>query len=126
LQTRAQQLHLTHIETSCGDMENIPLANNLADVVLLSQSLHHAATPEVAVKECIRILKPGGRFVLLDLWTHEQEWVREKLGDTWLGFNNYQVKRWAKENDCKILHIKKIDNPNQLPLILSVMQKENP
>ena len=70
-----------------GEMEKLPLGNETADVALLSQALHHAAEPARAVAEASRILRPGGRVLVLDLREHDQEWVRERVGDRWLGFN---------------------------------------
>jgi ArsR family transcriptional regulator len=58
------------------------------DVALLSQALHHAADPSAALAEAVRILRPGGRALLLDLRPHDQSWVKDRLGDHWLGFSD--------------------------------------
>ena len=58
------------------------------DVALLSQALHHAADPAVALAEAVRVLRPGGRALLLDLRPHDQSWVKDRLGDHWLGFSD--------------------------------------
>ena len=52
---------------------------------LLSQTLHHAADPARASREAARVLRPGGRVLMLDLRAHGEAWVRDKLGDRWLG-----------------------------------------
>jgi ArsR family transcriptional regulator len=77
-----------------GDMEKLPLANATVDVALLSQALHHAASPPRAVGEAARILRPGGRVLVLDLREHDQEWVRDRVGDRWLGFKDDQVEQF--------------------------------
>ena len=74
-----------------GELERLPIDNATIDVALLSQALHHAADPAAAIGEAARILKPGGRLVILDLRPHDETWVREKLGDQWFGFSDDQL-----------------------------------
>ena len=71
-----------------GEIERIPLPDASVDVALLSQALHHAADPAAALAEAVRILRPGGRALLLDLRPHDQSWVKDRLGDHWLGFSD--------------------------------------
>ena len=75
-----------------GDMEKLPLESASVDVALLSQALHHAANPAAAAAEAARILRPGGRVLVLDLREHDQEWVRDRVGDRWLGFSEAQLE----------------------------------
>ncbi|MGE0043305.1 MAG: ArsR/SmtB family transcription factor [Vicinamibacterales bacterium] len=74
-----------------GELEKLPLADGSMDLVLLSQALHHAADPSRALAEAVRVLRPGGRVLVLDLRAHDQAWVREQLGDRWLGFSDDQL-----------------------------------
>jgi len=74
-----------------GDLERLPIADRAVDVALLSQALHHAADPARALAEAVRILAPGGRLLVLDLRRHEQQWVRDRLGDRWLGFDDDEL-----------------------------------
>ena len=75
-----------------GELEKLPIDSEVMDVALLSQALHHAADPAAAVAEAARILKPGGRLLILDLRPHHETWVREKLGDQWFGFSDEQLE----------------------------------
>ena len=77
-----------------GEMEKLPLGNETVDVALLSQALHHAAEPARAVEEASRVLRPGGRVLVLDLREHDQEWVRERVGDRWLGFSPRDLEQF--------------------------------
>src|SRR4029079_8010509 len=61
-----------------GELEHVPIETGSMDVALLSQALHHAAEPTEALSEAWRILKPGGRLLILDLRSHDETWVREK------------------------------------------------
>jgi ArsR family transcriptional regulator len=89
--TRARALaarrKVTNIAWKRGELERVPLKDESADVVLLSQALHHAADPPRALAEAFRVLRRGGRLLVLDLREHDQPWVKRKLGDIWLGFS---------------------------------------
>ena len=74
-------------------MEKLPIEDASVDVALLSQALHHAAEPKRALSEAVRILRPGGRLLMLDLREHDQAWVRDRVGDRWLGFKDEDLQR---------------------------------
>jgi ArsR family transcriptional regulator len=76
-----------------GELESVPIDDGSVDLVVLSQALHHAADPAKALAEAARVLVPGGRLVLLDLRQHDEAWVRERLGDRWLGFDDDELQR---------------------------------
>jgi ArsR family transcriptional regulator len=88
----AKRRRVTNVVWKRGEIEKLPLADASVDVALLSQSLHHAADPSRAIAEAVRIVRPGGRVLLLELRRHEEEWVRDRLGDTWLGFDDKDLK----------------------------------
>ncbi len=79
-----------------GELERLPIRDEAVDVALLSQALHHAESPATALAEAARIVVPGGRVLLLDLREHGQAWVRERLGDRWLGFGDQQLASMLK------------------------------
>jgi ArsR family transcriptional regulator len=56
------------------------------DLVVISQSLHHMESPPAVLAEAARLLKPGGKLVVLELMPHDERWVRERLGHRHLGF----------------------------------------
>jgi ArsR family transcriptional regulator len=84
----AQRKRLSNITWKKGELERLPIEDQSVDVALLSQALHHAVDPTRALEEASRILKPGGRLLILDLRSHDETWVREKLGDQWFGFTD--------------------------------------
>ena len=89
----ARRRKLRNIDWKRGDLERLPIADASVDVALLSQALHHAASPERALAEAHRILRPGGRVLVLDLREHGEAWVTAKLGDRWLGFTDEALRR---------------------------------
>lgn len=84
----ADRKKLSNIAWKKGELEKLPIDTGTIDVALLSQALHHASEPAKALEEASRILKPGGRLLILDLRPHDETWVREKLGDQWFGFSD--------------------------------------
>jgi ArsR family transcriptional regulator len=88
----AVRRRVTNVEWKKGDLTRLPLRDASVDVALLSQALHHAPDPERAIAEAVRILRPGGRLVVLDLREHDQAWVRQTLGDQHLGFSANTLK----------------------------------
>jgi SAM-dependent methyltransferase len=90
-QALAARRHVSNVTWKRGELEKLPIADESVDVALFSQALHHAADPARALAEGVRILSPGGRVLVLDLREHDQAWVRERLGDRWLGFSRGQL-----------------------------------
>jgi ArsR family transcriptional regulator len=87
----AKRRKLRNITWKQGELERLPIGDDAIDIALLSQALHHAEHPDRALAEAFRILRPGGRVLVLDLREHEEAWVRSKLGDRWLGFGEGQL-----------------------------------
>lgn len=85
-QNLATQNGLLNLEYRIGDIEAPPIDDACLDLAVLSQALHHAENPQRAVDAAFRILKPGGRLIVLDLLQHHFDEARELYGDRWLGF----------------------------------------
>jgi ArsR family transcriptional regulator len=88
----ARRRGVTNITWKQGEIEKAPVRDSSVDVALLSQALHHAADPERALAEAARIVVPGGKVLVLDLRGHDEAWVRERLGDHWLGFDDTSLR----------------------------------
>jgi ArsR family transcriptional regulator len=89
----ARRRHVSNVVWKRGELDRLPIKDESVDVALLSQALHHALDPARAVCEAARITRPGGRVLILDLRSHEEEWVRAKLGDRRLGFRDEELAR---------------------------------
>jgi ubiquinone/menaquinone biosynthesis C-methylase UbiE len=76
----------------------VPLADKSVDLAILSQALHHAQHPQVAVDEAFRILRPGGQVLILDLNEHAFEKARELYADVWLGFKESALHGFLKKS----------------------------
>ena len=93
----AKKEHLRNLTYVLGNIEKVPLPDRSIDLALLSQALHHAENPRQALAEAFRILKPGGRLLILDLRAHRFEKARELYADRWLGFKENELHDWIEE-----------------------------
>ncbi len=93
----AKKEQLKNVDYVLGDIEKVPLPDRSVDIALLSQALHHAENPKKALSEAFRILKPGGRLLILDLRAHRFEKAREIYADRWLGFKENDLHDWLDE-----------------------------
>ena len=89
----ARRRRVSNVIWKRGELEKLPMRDATVDVAMLSQALHHAQHPARAVAEAARITVPGGRVLVLDLRAHQEDWVRAKLGDRRLGFDDDELKR---------------------------------
>lgn len=93
----AKKNGLTNLTYKLGDIANVPLTESSVDLAILSQALHHAQHPQVAVNEAHRILRPGGQILVLDLNEHTFEKARELYADVWLGFKESALHGFLKK-----------------------------
>jgi ArsR family transcriptional regulator len=87
----ARENGFSNLEYRLGDIEEPPIDPGSVDLVLFSQALHHAARPQRAVEAALRILKPGGRILVLDLASHTYEQAKELYAHVWLGFSGVEL-----------------------------------
>jgi ArsR family transcriptional regulator len=118
---------IVNIEFRQGDMEEVPISNASLDLVFFSQSLHHALHPDRAIQEAARILRPGGRIVVLDLLKHRFEEARELYADEWLGFSEAELEALLTRAGFSAVQISVVDKEPETPqfqALLAVASKE--
>ena len=104
-----------NLEYRLGDIEEPPIANNSVDLAILSQALHHAIHPQQAIGAAHRILKRGGRLVILDLLSHRFERARELYADHWLGFSEVQLHQFLEKNGFRQIEVSVVSREKQSP-----------
>jgi ArsR family transcriptional regulator len=90
---RAEAEGLKNIRFLRQDLQRLTLPDGQLDLVIVSQSLHHMQEPKAVLGEAFRILKPGGRLVVLELMPHTETWVLERLGHRHLGFEPAELEK---------------------------------
>lgn len=86
-----------NLEYRLGDIEDPPIDDASVDLAIFSQALHHAASPARALASAHRILRPGGRILILDLAAHAYEQARELYAHVWLGFSEIELSNLLNE-----------------------------
>jgi ArsR family transcriptional regulator len=125
LRVRAAAKGIKNIETVEGEIEDLPLPDASHDVVVMSQALHHARSPERALDEARRILTPGGRLLVLDLLAHNEEWVRDQLQHVHLGFTEAALESLLAEGGFESISIQRAARDPQPPHFMTLVASGN-
>jgi ArsR family transcriptional regulator len=112
---------LGNMEYRLGDMEELPIEDGSVDLVLMHQALHHALHPPRALDEALRVLRCGGRIVVLDLVRHDVEAARDMYGDLWLGFTEVELSSLLRQSGFNNVDISRVDRAEEAPHFESLM-----
>jgi len=83
---------LRHCQVRQADMKQLPFRAEGFDAVTLHMALHYAERPEDALAEAARVLRPGGKLVVIDFAPHEHLQLREEHAHRWLGFSEETIQ----------------------------------
>ena len=81
-----------------ADMYNLPMPAGSVDLVTIHLVLHYADAPERAIAEAARVLRPGGRLIIIDFAPHQIEELRAKHAHRRLGFTEDEVRLWLSDH----------------------------
>jgi ubiquinone/menaquinone biosynthesis C-methylase UbiE/DNA-binding MarR family transcriptional regulator len=87
---------LANVTVKKADAESLPFADVTLDAVFAFHLLRHLARPADALAEFGRVVKPGGRAVLVELEPHGHRALREATGSTHLGLPRETVRAGLK------------------------------
>ena len=117
---RLEDGRVNGVDLRLGEMTHLPLPDCSTDCAVLNMVLHHAADPPAVLAEIRRVLAPGGMLLLADLARHEREWVRERLADQWLGFEEEELTAWLQAAGLVQVTIERIEGGTGEETILLV------
>ena len=91
---RLKGLH--HVDVRRGDMEALPVDDEQLDAAVMALVLHHLPEPARALAEMHRVLKAGGRVLIVDMLPHDRVEYQQQMGHVWLGFAEKTMKKYLE------------------------------
>jgi ubiquinone/menaquinone biosynthesis C-methylase UbiE len=93
---RLDRAGLKHCSVRYGDIYDLALPRDSFDVVIIHQVLHFLDDSARAIAEAARVLRPGGRLLVVDFASHDLEFLREEYAHRRLGFATEVVTQWLE------------------------------
>lgn len=84
---------MANVQLRRGDLESLPLSDGELDAAVLSLVLHYSPDPARALAEVSRVVRPGGRVLVVDMLPHEHQEYQQQMGHVWLGFSEKHITR---------------------------------
>ncbi len=106
--TRMRLAAHQNVDVRRGELETLPIDAASLDAAVLSLVLHHVADPVRVLAEVQRVVRPGGRLLIVDMLPHEHEEYRQLMGHVWLGFAESQVEEWLQSTGFRNAIIRRL------------------
>jgi SAM-dependent methyltransferase len=84
----------SNVDLRQGELESLPIEDGELHAAMMSLVLHYSPDPARAFAEVVRVLRPGGRVLVVDMLPHDREEYQQQMGHVWLGFSDKQVSRF--------------------------------
>lgn len=88
---------MSNIRFVNGPVEAMPLDTSSVDAAVCALVLHHVAEPDEVLAELRRIVRPGGRVLIVDMFEHERVEYKHTMGHRRLGFAERAIERAMRD-----------------------------
>jgi ubiquinone/menaquinone biosynthesis C-methylase UbiE/DNA-binding transcriptional ArsR family regulator len=86
-----------NVKVRAGELEALPIADGELDLAVATLVLHHVPDPARVLAEVARVLRPGGRLIVVDMRPHARDGYREEMGHLWPGFEPERLRAWLED-----------------------------
>jgi ArsR family transcriptional regulator len=95
-----------NVELRRGALEQLPKDAESIDAATMVLVLPHLPRPLDALSEAARVLRPGGRLLIVDMTPHDREEYRQQMGHVWLGFSEDLMRRMLEQAGFAAVHLR--------------------
>lgn len=103
--THLERAGLAHCAVRHGDIYRLPYGGPTFDLVIVHQVLHFLDQPDRAIAEAARVLRAGGRLVIVDFAPHGLENLRAEHAHRRLGFADREIVALCREARLKVAEV---------------------
>jgi len=108
-----------HVSVVQGDLAalTLPASASAFDTVLLLHTLTYADDPSAVLAGCARVLRPGGRLLLLCLDAHQEPDLASRFGERHPGFAPATVRRLLVKAGLDVVEVERICREPRRPFL---------
>jgi len=123
---RLDRAGLKNCSVRQADIYDLALARDSFDVVIIHQVLHFLDDAPRAIREAVRVLRPGGRLMVVDFAPHDLEFLREEHAHLRLGFAADTVSQWLEAAGLDIVQQQTLPPDPQGKIAVSLWLARDP
>lgn len=112
---RVAERKLTNVSLHNGDLNKLPVESGSCNLVIACLVLHHVPKPVDAIREMQRVLRPGGRLVVIEQHSHENQSFYDTMQDFWWGFDSDELVKVTGNSGFIKVTRKELISPRSAP-----------